>query len=83
MNPYLKKIYVDDGVRITCIGWRRLFLIQEPMYKELCFEFLSTIRFRGRTYMFDTDNLLFCLGGERRECNVAKLASRMDLYNHS
>lgn len=32
MNPYLTKVFVNKGVRITCDRWRRLFQLQEPVY---------------------------------------------------
>lgn len=74
---------MGEGVRITCTRWRRLFQIQELVYKALCLEFYVTISFRGRADAFDMENLTFCLGGERRECSVAELAWRLDLYNRS
>lgn len=46
MKPYLTKIFMNEGVRITCTGWRRLFQLQEPAYKELCLELYATIQFR-------------------------------------
>lgn len=33
MNLYLTKIFMNEGVRITCTGWRRLFQMHEPVYK--------------------------------------------------
>lgn len=64
MNPYVTKIFMNEGVRITCIGQKRLFQLQKPVYKELCLEFNATIRFKGRSDAFDIENLTFCLGGE-------------------
>ena len=46
-------------------------------------DFYATIQFRGRDDAFDTENLTFCLGGELRECSVAELAWRLDIYNRS
>lgn len=68
------KQFVGDDARIICMGWRLLFRIQEPVFKELCVEFLTTTRFKKRDDIHDTGNLTFCLGGERRECSLAELA---------
>ena len=83
MNPHLTKVFIQDGVRITCDAWRRLFRLQEPVYQELCWEFYSTIKFRGSEDYFDTNALTFMLGGEFRECSVVELAWRMDLYEQN
>lgn len=64
MNPYSTKVFMGDGVRITCTCRMRLFQLQKSVYKELCLEFYATVRFRGRIDPFDTGNLVFCLGGE-------------------
>lgn len=32
---------------------------------------------------FDTENLTFCLGGERRECSVAEFSWSLNIYNRS
>lgn len=64
MNPYSTKVFMGDGVRITCTGRRRLFQLQKSVYKELCLEFYTTVRFRGRIDPFDTGNQVFFLGGE-------------------
>lgn len=44
-------------------------------------EFLTTTRFKKRDDIHDMGNLTFCLVGERRECSLAELAWRLDLYD--
>lgn len=39
MNPYLKKVFVNEAMRVTCTACRRLFQIQELVYRELSLEF--------------------------------------------
>lgn len=72
MNPYLTNVFVNDGERVTCNAWRRLFQIQEPVYNDLCLEFYATVRFRGSDDCFDTHSFTLCLGGQYRECSVAE-----------
>lgn len=45
IEPFLTNDF--DGVQgcFVCMGWRRLFHIQEHMYKELCMEFLAMVHF--------------------------------------
>lgn len=62
MNPYLIKMFMSDGVRVTCNAWRRLFQIKESVYKKLCLEFYATVQLRGGDDPFDTHSLTFCLG---------------------
>lgn len=83
LNPYLTRILVGDGVRITCKTWRRLFILKESVYKELCIAFLARIQFRKRGRNNDSENFTFYFGGEKQECNLAKLAWRQDSYNQS
>lgn len=73
LDPFFIKEFVGDGVRITYMGWRRLFIIEEPIYKELCVELLNIFRSRKREEIHDTGKFNFCLGGERRECSMAEL----------
>lgn len=45
VRPYPQKIFVGDRFTFSCKGWWNLFPISEPLYKELCIEFFSTIIF--------------------------------------
>lgn len=83
LNPYLIKVFMQNGVQITFDGGRRLFRIQEPIYRELCLEFFSTVTFRGGDDYYESNALTFCLGGEYRECSMADLGWRMGLYGQS
>ncbi|CAH1422232.1 unnamed protein product [Lactuca virosa] len=51
IEPYFDKAF--DGIhgQFVCMGWRRLFQIQEVVYKELVIEFLATVSF-ARKYGF-------------------------------
>lgn len=46
INPYLKKVFMNNELRVTCITWRKLFKIQELVYKEMCLEFMPLFSFR-------------------------------------
>lgn len=81
LNPYLTKVFMQDGVQITCDGWKRLFRIQEPVYRELCLEFFSTVIFCAGDGYYNPKALTFFLGGEYRECSMADLGWRMGLYD--
>lgn len=70
-------------VRVTCIVWRRLFHLQEPISKELCVEFFTTTKFRKREEVDNIVKFTFCLGGRSQECILVELAWRLDLYNQS
>lgn len=83
MNPYLTKVFIQDEVRITCDAWKRIFQLQQPVYQELCWEFYSTVTFRGGDNYFDTNVLTFMLRVEFRECSTVELAWRMGLYEQN
>lgn len=79
-EPYLTKdLDVAQG-QFLCIGWRRLFRIQEPVYKELCVKFRSNVRFRKKKGTYDRKNITFCLIGEQREMSLADFAFGTKLY---
>lgn len=83
LNPYLTKVFIQDGIQITCNGWGRLFWIQESVYREFCLEFFTTISFtRGDDY-YNPDALTFSLGGEYRQCSMVELGWRMGFYDQS
>lgn len=77
MNLYLTKVFINNRLRITCSVWRKLFQLQEPIYRELCLEFYATVTFRGGDDYYSTNALTFHHGGEYRECSIAELAWRM------
>lgn len=70
INPYLTRVYMGKGFSFTYAGWMHLFKIQEPLYKELCVEFLSTISFNFQEDMKDTKALSFRLGGVDRQYSL-------------
>ena len=39
LERYWSKTYVGDQFSFTCHGWRNLFAIQEPVFRELSVEF--------------------------------------------
>lgn len=81
LHPYLINTYVENGISFTCNRWKILFSIKEPIFKELCVEFFSTISFEAKTidpHFFTT--LFFRVSGQYRECSLVKFAWRMGLY---
>lgn len=80
MEPFLDKVFESIHGPFVCIGWRRIFQIQETVYKELVMEFLSTVSFARKTGIYVDDNLTFCLGGERRTLSLADFALRIGIY---
>ena len=81
LTPFLIKLFVGNRYSFTCKAWNNIFAIQERVYKELCVEFLSTMTFHENiqdpTY---PQALVFCLGGEYRECSLVEFSWRMGLY---
>lgn len=49
LNPYLMKMFMQNGVKFTCNDWKILFSIKEPVFKELCVEFFSMVSFEANT----------------------------------
>ncbi|CAI9301611.1 unnamed protein product [Lactuca saligna] len=80
IKPILVKSF--DGVqgRFMCMAWKRLFQIQEIIYKELVIEFLATVSFRRKIGSLENGNLTFCLGGERRDQSLVEFAMRTEIY---
>ncbi|CAI9280404.1 unnamed protein product [Lactuca saligna] len=62
------------------MAWIRLFHPQEPVYKELCVEFLDIVYFTKKKGVNDRKNITFFLGGERRELSLVDFAMRTNLY---
>ena len=79
--PYLTKVFEQGGVRLACMGWRRLVRLQESVYKELCVDFFAIAKFIKRNEDNDTRNFTFCLGGRRQEYSLVELTWRLDLRN--
>ncbi|CAH1453863.1 unnamed protein product [Lactuca virosa] len=80
LEPYLDKAFNSIHGQFVCMGWRRLFEIQEVVYKELVVEFLATISFARKDGIFVEYNLSFCLGGERCTLCLADFALRTQIY---
>ncbi|CAH1447366.1 unnamed protein product [Lactuca virosa] len=80
IEPYLDKAFNSIHGKVVCMGWRRLFEIQEVEYKELVIEFLAMISFARKHGIFAKDNLSFCPGGERRTLSLADFAIRTEIY---
>lgn len=72
IEPYLDKAFNIIHGLFVCMGWRRLFEIQEVVYKELVIEFMATISFTRKDGIFVEDNLSFCLGGERHTLSLVE-----------
>lgn len=83
MGPYLPKVFINNGVRITYSTWRRLFQLQEPVYRELCLEIYVIVTLWGGNDYYNKNTLTFYLGGEYRECSIVELAWRMGLYDQA
>lgn len=67
---YWTKVFEGYGFTFTCNGWRNLFSIQEPVYRELSVEFFTTMSFEERAVNFNYNRaLVFWLGGVYRECS--------------
>ncbi|CAH1451257.1 unnamed protein product [Lactuca virosa] len=61
LEPYLDKAFNSIHGQFVCMGWRRLFEIQEVVYKELVVEFLATVSFTrkyGREFIFQPRHIL-------------------------
>lgn len=80
IEPIFGKSFDGLQGRFMCIAWRRLFQIQEIIYKELVIEFLATISFRRKIGALKDGNLNSCLGGEKRELSLVELVIRMEIY---
>ncbi|CAH1412457.1 unnamed protein product [Lactuca virosa] len=80
IEPYLDKAFNSIHRLFVCMGWRRLFEIQEVVYKELVIEFLAMVSFARKDGIFVEDNLSFCLGGERRTLILADFELRTRIY---
>ncbi|CAH1436194.1 unnamed protein product [Lactuca virosa] len=80
IEPFLAKSCNGVQGRFMCMAWRRVFDIQEIVYKELVVEFLATVSFRRKIGALENGNVTFCLGGERRELSLAELAMRTEIY---
>ncbi|CAH1433135.1 unnamed protein product [Lactuca virosa] len=61
IEPYLDKAFNSIHGPFVCMGWRRLFEIQEVMYKELVVEFLATVSLHRRTEYLLKTTFLFAL----------------------
>ncbi|CAI9271401.1 unnamed protein product [Lactuca saligna] len=59
MEPYLDKVFNGVQGQFMCLGWRRIFEIQEVFYKELVYEFLATVSFARIDGIYVDDNLIF------------------------
>lgn len=53
LEPFLTKSFDRVQGQFICMTWGRLFHIQEPVYKELCVEFLATGHFRKKKGIHD------------------------------
>ena len=83
LEPYLTKLFLQDGIQFTCNGWRRLFRMLESVYEALCMEFFSMLNFRKKEDFMDPENFTFCLGEQRREISLCELMWRLDVYSRS
>lgn len=63
LEPFLDKSFAGVHGPFICMGWRRLFQIQEVVYKELVVEFLTTVSFRCKIGVLEEKNITFCLQG--------------------
>ena len=50
------------------------------VYKELVYEFLATVSFARKDGIYADDNLIFCLGGERRSLSLVDFALWVGIY---
>lgn len=82
LEPYLTKVFNGVNGQFTFMDWRRLFRMQELVYKEPCVEFLATIRFRKIKGIHDRKNITFFLGGEHRELSLRDLHGGQIFINH-
>ncbi|CAH1418795.1 unnamed protein product [Lactuca virosa] len=80
LEPFLEKSFAGVHGPFICMGWRRLFQIQEVVYKELVVENLAIVSFRRKIGALEKKNITFCLKGERRELNLTDLALRTEIY---
>lgn len=81
LHPYLINTSVENGISLTCNGWKNLFSIKEPIFKELCDEFFSTISIEAKIVdPHFTMTSAFHFGGQYRECSFVEFAWRKGLY---
>lgn len=74
-------MFEENGIYFKCNGWKILFSIKEPVFKELCVELFSAVSFEAN--MVDhhfSMALVFRLSSQYRECNLTEFAWRMGLY---
>lgn len=78
LAPFTTKIHAATG--FTCHAWDTLFHFQEPIFREITLEFLSTVQFEQYRDLSDRTAISFRLGGVSRECSVMELGIRLGLY---
>lgn len=81
LSIYLAEVYIAEGLSFTCNGWRKLFAIEESVYKELYVEFFAIVSYEENTkdpHYWQIIN--FRLGGQYRECSLIDLAWRLGIY---
>ncbi|KAI3690337.1 hypothetical protein L2E82_48326 [Cichorium intybus] len=78
LAPFTTKIHATTG--FTCHAWDKLFHIQEPIFREITLEFISTVQFDQHKELMDRTAFSFRLGGVSRECSVLDLGIRLGLY---
>ncbi|KAI3739927.1 hypothetical protein L2E82_30341 [Cichorium intybus] len=78
LAAFTTKIHAASG--FTCHAWDRLFHFQEPIFREITLEFISTVHFEQHKELTDRTAFSFRLGGVSRECSVLDLGIRLGLY---
>lgn len=71
LERYWTKVCMGNGFTFTCNGWKNIFSIKEPIYRELSVEFIATVSFEDKT-INPTYNraLVFILGGVYPKCSL-------------
>ena len=80
IERYLDKSINGVHGKFLCLGWRRIFQIQEIVYKELLIELLAMVSFARKDDIYTNNNLTFCLDGERHTLSLADFALRTEIY---
>ncbi|CAH1427560.1 unnamed protein product [Lactuca virosa] len=83
VESYFDKLFNGVDGKFMCLGWRRIFEIQEVVYIESVHEFLATVSFAKTDGIYADDNLTFCISGERRSLSLADFALRTGIYLQS
>ncbi|CAI9273776.1 unnamed protein product [Lactuca saligna] len=83
LELFLTHILRDDsGLEIFVYhGWRKIIGVREVVYKELCWELFSIVRFDKESRIrVDRSFFTFCMGNVSRFCNQIELGRHLWIF---